>query len=86
LRRLQGCQPDVEVWQRIIQIRSQVVLSPGDEPLMWIKFSNLCRKNDRMVLAEKTINSLLSPDKVSRTVIEQNIYTCIDRIKGSTFT
>jgi FKBP12-rapamycin complex-associated protein len=26
---------------------------------MWIKFANLCRKNGRMNLAEKTINSLL---------------------------
>lgn len=31
---------------------------------MWIKFANLCRKSDRMVLAEKTINSLLSSDRV----------------------
>jgi len=32
---------------------------------MWIKFANLCRKNDRMALAEKTINSLLNPERVS---------------------
>jgi hypothetical protein len=31
---------------------------------MWIKFANLCRKSDRMALAEKTINSLLSPERV----------------------
>lgn len=29
---------------------------------MWIKFANLCRKNDRLWLAEKTINSLTQPD------------------------
>lgn len=62
--RLQGCQPDVEVWQRILQVRA-LVLSPEGDPVMWIKFANLCRKSDRMPLAEKTINSLLSPDKVS---------------------
>lgn len=33
---------------------------------MWIKFANLCRKSDRMALAEKTINSLLSPERVSK--------------------
>lgn len=33
--------------------------------MMWIKFANLCRKNERMILAEKTINSLLSNDGVS---------------------
>ncbi|TRM60259.1 armadillo-type protein [Schizophyllum amplum] len=60
MKRLQGCQPDVEVWQRILQVRT-LVLNPEDDPDMWIKFANLCRKNDRMALAEKTIRSLLSP-------------------------
>ncbi|OSX64010.1 hypothetical protein POSPLADRAFT_1065405 [Postia placenta MAD-698-R-SB12] len=62
MKRLQGCQPDVEVWQRILQVRALVV-TPEDDPVMWIKFANLCRKNDRMFLAEKTINSLLTPDR-----------------------
>ena len=62
--RLQGCQPDVEVWQRVLQVRT-LVLNPEDDPVMWIKFANLCRKSDRMQLAEKTINSLMSPDRVS---------------------
>ena len=31
---------------------------------MWIKFANLCRKSGRMILAEKTINSLFSPTQV----------------------
>ena len=26
---------------------------------MWIKFANLCRKSDRKILAERTLNSLL---------------------------
>ncbi|KAL1687363.1 armadillo-type protein [Schizophyllum commune] len=60
MKRLQGCQPDVEVWQRILQVRT-LVLNPEDDPDMWIKFANLCRKSDRMALAEKTIRSLLSP-------------------------
>ena len=63
MKRLQGCQPDVEVWQRILQVRA-LVLSPDDDPVMWIKFANLCRKSDRMFLAEKTIDSLLYPDRV----------------------
>lgn len=32
---------------------------------MWIKFANLCRKSERMALAEKTINSLLLRGAVS---------------------
>ncbi|KAI0046207.1 atypical/PIKK/FRAP protein kinase [Auriscalpium vulgare] len=62
MKRLQGCQPDVEVWQRVLQVRT-LVLSPEDDPVMWIKFANLCRKNDRMLLAEKTINSLLLQER-----------------------
>ena len=53
----------MEVWQRILQVRT-LVLSPDDDPAMWIKFANLCRKSERMLLAEKTINSLLSQERV----------------------
>jgi hypothetical protein len=60
---VQGCQADVEVWQRILQVRS-LVLQPQDDPVMWIKFANLCRKSGRMQLADKTISSLL-PTKVN---------------------
>lgn len=67
--RLQGCQPDVEVWQRILQVRT-LVLNPEDDPIMWIKFANLCRKNERMALAEKTINSLLSPERVRSFLVD----------------
>ena len=59
INRLQGCQPEVEVWQIVLQVRTLVSL-PEDDSTMWIKFANLCRKSERMVLADKTINSLLS--------------------------
>lgn len=58
MKRLKGCQPDVEVWQRILQLRT-LVLSPIEATDMWIKFANLCRKSDRLDLACKTLNSLL---------------------------
>ena len=61
MKRLKGCQPEVEVWQRILSVRS-VVLTPADDTETWIKFANLCRKSGRMVLAEKTLNSLLGPE------------------------
>ncbi|KZT51925.1 phosphatidylinositol 3-kinase [Calocera cornea HHB12733] len=61
-RRLRGCQPDVEVWQRILQVRS-LVLTPADDVHTWVKFANLCRKSDRMQIAEKTLNSLLGQDE-----------------------
>ncbi|KAF7324662.1 Serine/threonine-protein kinase TOR [Mycena kentingensis (nom. inval.)] len=62
MKRLKGCQPEVEVWQRILQVRT-LVLNPEDDPTAFIKFANLCRKSDRMGLAEKTLNSLLTPDR-----------------------
>jgi FKBP12-rapamycin complex-associated protein len=72
MKRLQGCQPDVETWQRILQVRA-LVLNPEDDPVMWIKFANLCRKSDRMALAEKTINSLLSPERLQHLRDDQHM-------------
>ncbi|EKM51709.1 uncharacterized protein PHACADRAFT_262011 [Phanerochaete carnosa HHB-10118-sp] len=63
MKRLQGCQPDVEVWQRVLQVRS-LVLNPNDDSVTWIRFANLCRKNDRMFLAEKALDSLMSPERL----------------------
>ncbi|CAK5267693.1 unnamed protein product [Mycena citricolor] len=60
MKRLSGCKRDVEVWQRVLQVRS-LVINPESDPEMWIKFANLCRSSDRLPLAEKTIDSLLSP-------------------------
>ncbi|WFD05627.1 non-specific serine/threonine protein kinase [Malassezia vespertilionis] len=67
MKRLQGCELDVEVWQRILSVRS-IVLTPADDTDTWIKFANLCRKSGRMVLAEKTLNSLLGPDANAGTM------------------
>ncbi|KAL9940634.1 hypothetical protein V8E36_000122 [Tilletia maclaganii] len=62
MKRLDKCQPEVDVWQRILSVRS-IVLTPEDDIDSWIKFANLCRKSGRMVLAQKTINSLLGADQ-----------------------
>ncbi|KAI9820202.1 MAG: phosphatidylinositol kinase- protein kinase tor1 [Pycnora praestabilis] len=57
-KRLKGCQRNVEVWQRMLKVRA-LVISPKENMEMWIKFSNLCRKSNRIGLAEKSLNSLL---------------------------
>lgn len=62
--RLKGCEQDVEIWQRVLSVRS-LVLTPSQDKDMWIKFANLCRKSDRLGLAEKTLNSLLGPQDAS---------------------
>lgn len=60
--RLKGCEQDVEIWQRVLSVRS-LVLTPSQDKDMWIKFANLCRKSDRLGLAEKTLSSLLGPQE-----------------------
>ena len=55
--RLKGCQPNIDVWQRMLKVRS-LVLKPRENLDMWIKFANLCRKSGRIGLAEKTLRLL----------------------------
>lgn len=57
-KRLLGCQKNVDVWQRILRVRSLVV-KPKQDMDVWIKFANLCRKSGRLGLAQKALNALL---------------------------
>ncbi|KAL2759917.1 hypothetical protein ACRALDRAFT_1038929 [Sodiomyces alcalophilus JCM 7366] len=59
--RLMGCQRNVEVWHRMLRLRA-LVMSPGENMHMWIKFANLCRKSGRMGLAEKSLKLLVGTD------------------------
>ncbi|CAG8528851.1 8861_t:CDS:10, partial [Acaulospora morrowiae] len=52
----------VEVWQQVLKVRA-LVISPKENMEMWIKFANLCRKSDRLDLAEKTLKQLLVGDQ-----------------------
>jgi FKBP12-rapamycin complex-associated protein len=61
MKRLEGCERNVEVWQRILRVRAMVI-SPHDDMEMWIKFANLCRKSGRFSLSEKTLRSLMELD------------------------
>lgn len=63
-QRLDDCQVSVDVWQRILKIRS-LVLPPEDAQQRWIKFASLCRRNDRPILAHKILLMLLRVDKNS---------------------
>lgn len=58
-KRLEGCQQNVEVWQRMLKVRA-LVISPQENMDMWIKFANLCRKSNRMGLADRSLKSLES--------------------------
>ena len=56
-KRLKGCQKNVEVWQRMLKVRT-LVLDASQNIDMWIKFANLCRKSGRTGLADKTLRTL----------------------------
>ncbi|KAL3228149.1 hypothetical protein MRX96_004063 [Rhipicephalus microplus] len=59
--RLQGCQRIVEDWQRILQLHSLVV-KPKDDMRSWLKFSSLCRRNERLAQSHRTLVTLLGTD------------------------
>lgn len=71
--RLAGCQRDVEVWQRILQLRS-MVLTPKDDTKTWLHFADLCRTSDRLTLAEKTLTALVGNSSMDPDVS----LSCID--------
>ena len=72
-RRISGCQQSVDVWSRILQVRSLLV-PPGQErnvahhsrelgtqgtqKSVWLKFAALCRKSERFALSMKTLLQL----------------------------
>ncbi|KAF2153226.1 TOR1 phosphatidylinositol 3-kinase [Myriangium duriaei CBS 260.36] len=58
-KRLQGCQRNVEVWQRMLKVRALVIKATENED-MYIKFASICRKSQRNGLAEKALNSLIN--------------------------
>lgn len=57
IKRLKGCQRNVETWQRMLKVRA-LVIEPKDNRELLIKFANLCRKSQRWGLAEQTLRSL----------------------------
>lgn len=59
--RLELSQANVEVWLRILKVRS-LVMSPQSDPAIWIRFSSMCRKSGRPHLAHKILRQLISPD------------------------
>jgi FKBP12-rapamycin complex-associated protein len=59
--RLQGCQANVEDWQRILKVRSLVV-TPHEDMRTWIKYASLCRRSGRLNLSHNTLVLLLGTD------------------------
>ena len=60
---MQGCQQTVDVWQKILKLRSAVI-APLEDVDMYISFANLCRKSNRLALSERTIANLLGVNQL----------------------
>ncbi|KAK5667368.1 phosphatidylinositol kinase-related protein kinase tor1 [Batrachochytrium dendrobatidis] len=68
MARIKGCKCNVEVWQRILKVRTLVV-APKDDVEIWIKFASLCRKSGRLSLSCKSLSILLTePSKDLKTM------------------
>lgn len=59
--RLELSQSNVEVWLRILKVRS-LVMSPQSDPAIWIRFASMCRKSGRPHLARKILSQLISSE------------------------
>jgi phosphatidylinositol kinase/protein kinase (PI-3 family) len=55
--RLDGCQRSIDVWQRILSVRS-LVLKPHEGLDTWLEFVRICRKAGNMALSFKTLVTL----------------------------
>lgn len=86
--RLEGCQRNVEVWQRILKVRA-LVIPPREDKSIWITFANLCRNSSRMGLAQKTLIGLMDvpvSDFGSDEVLKNDpfvVYACIKHLWAS---
>ena len=70
--RLDGCEREVDTWQRILQIRS-MVLTPKDDMKTWLQFADLCRTSDRLALADKTLTALVGSDTLDPDVSPDSV-------------
>ncbi|KAJ3128378.1 phosphatidylinositol kinase- protein kinase tor1 [Nowakowskiella sp. JEL0407] len=82
MKRLLRCQQNVEVWQRIMKVRSLVIPPKADIDTQ-IRFASLCRKSDRPSLALKVLSGLLDNGPQNFTEMEvisgppKVIYSCL---------
>jgi FKBP12-rapamycin complex-associated protein len=57
--RLNGCQKNIEHWENILSVRN-IVLEPTEQIDALLKFSSLCRKNQKVNLSEETLKKLVT--------------------------
>ncbi|CBZ55468.1 Phosphatidylinositol 3-kinase tor2, related [Neospora caninum Liverpool] len=55
--RLATCESDAEIWQKLLRVRSLIV-SPHEDATTWLRFSSLCRQQQRARLSVEIIQCL----------------------------
>ncbi|PFH33616.1 hypothetical protein BESB_078320 [Besnoitia besnoiti] len=55
--RLATCESDAETWQKLLRVRSLIV-PPHEDATTWLRFSSLCRHQNRARLSVEIIQSL----------------------------
>ncbi|KAI8609347.1 hypothetical protein BC830DRAFT_1151012 [Chytriomyces sp. MP71] len=79
--RLNLCEPSIEVWQRLLRVRSLAANTKSDSE--WIKFANLCRKQGNFRLADGTLSRLLLIPKDENGALDVSrnppsvVYACL---------
>ena len=58
LDRLEMCQNNVEVWLRILKVRS-LVMPPQFDSSIWIRFASMCRKSGPPHESNKILRQLI---------------------------
>lgn len=69
--RLQGCNYNVDDWQKILLVRSLVV-KPSQDTRSWIKYASLCKKSKRIRRARETLINL-GADQIENEGIDPNV-------------
>ncbi|KIJ50878.1 hypothetical protein M422DRAFT_244825 [Sphaerobolus stellatus SS14] len=65
-KRLLGCQQDINIWQRILKVRSLAV-KPSDDIETTVRFANMCRKAGRLTLALRAMETLVQSEAEGRS-------------------
>jgi hypothetical protein len=56
--RLEGCQRDVDVWQRLLGVRS-LVIAAEENLTAWLKFVKICQRSGRFKMSHQVLVSLM---------------------------
>lgn len=71
VNRLNGCENDINIWHSVLSIRS-LVIEPNQNLELWIKFSNLCRKQGNLEMSKETLRMLSMSESCSKLEIFDN--------------